>query len=250
MDLGIRDRVAAVAASSKGLGLATARSLAREGCKIVICARGPEALGEAERQLAVDAGAADRVHAIALDVVAEPERFVEEAMRRFGGVDILVPNAGGPPAGGVLDHDADAYRQAIEANCMASIRMAQAAVPSMREAGWGRICFIASMSVKHPVPFLALSNTARSALAAFSKTLATEVAADGVTVNLALPGTHDTARIRELGGGAAMASEIPVGHLGSPSDFGDVVAFLCSQPANFVTGTAVLIDGGRYPGLL
>lgn len=250
MDLGIRDRVAAVAASSKGLGLAGARSLAREGCKVVICARGEEGLAEAERTLAADAGAVDRVHALVLDVVAEPERLVEEAAARFGRLDILVANAGGPPAGGALDHDADAYREAIEANCVASIRMAQAAVPHMREQGWGRICFIASMSVKHPVPFLALSNTARSALAAFSKTLATEVAAEGVTVNLALPGTHDTDRIRELGGGAAMASEIPVGRLGSPSDFGDVVAFLCSQPANFVTGTALLVDGGRYPGLL
>ncbi|MBI2169016.1 MAG: SDR family oxidoreductase [Actinobacteria bacterium] len=249
MDLGIVDRVAAVAAASKGLGRATALSLAREGCRVAICARNEEALRATEAEVVEVAGGAERVLALGLDVVAEPERFVEAAVEHFDGLDILVANAGGPPQGGALAPDADAYRAAVEANCIASIRMAQVAVGPMREAGWGRICFIASSSVKQPVPFLALSNTARAGLAAFAKTLASEVAGDGITVNLALPGTHDTDRIRELGAGDALAQGIPAGHLGRPEDFGDVVAFLCSEPAKFVTGTSILVDGGRYPGL-
>jgi 3-oxoacyl-[acyl-carrier protein] reductase len=250
MDLGIRDRVAAVAASSKGLGRASAVSLAREGCRVVLCARGGEALREAAAEVADAAGGAERVHAVELDVVGEPERLVSEALEHFGALHILVANAGGPPLGGALDPDDDAYRAAFEANAMASIRMARAAVPPMRDAGWGRICCIASMTVKAPAPYLALSNTARAALAAFAKTLAGEVARDGITVNLALPGTHDTERIRELGGGRFDASGIPVGRLGRAEDFGDAVAFLCSEPASFVTGTSLLVDGGAYPGLL
>lgn len=250
MDLGLTDRVAVVAAASKGLGRATAMAIAREGCRIVVCARGEEALRRTAAELALAAGGEDRVLALPLDVVNEPERLVEAAVERFGALHVVVPNAGGPPTGGAMDFDAAAYREAFEANCVASIRMAQAAVPHMRDAGWGRICFVASSFVKHPAPFLALSNTARSALTAFAKTLAGEVAADGITVNTVLPGTHDTDRIRGLGGGDDLAAAIPVGRLGRPEDFGDVVAFLCSEPANFVTGTTVLVDGGRYPGLL
>lgn len=250
MDLGLRDRVAAVAAASRGLGKATAMALAREGARVAVCARTPEPLEAAERDLAEAAGGPDRVLALRLDVVEEPERFVEATAERFGGLDIVVPNAGGPPPGGALDHGAGAYRAAIEANCIASIRMAETAVPQLRANGWGRICFIASMTVKAPSPALVLSNTARAGLAAFAKTLAGEVAGDGVTVNLALPGTHDTERIRELSGGRFDASQIPVGSLGDPADFAACVAFLCSEPAKFVTGTHLLIDGGTYPGLI
>lgn len=250
MDLGLHDRVAAVAAASKGLGRATALALAREGCRVAICARGADALADAEAALAEVAGGADRVLALPLDVVKEPERLVEAAAERFGALHVLVANAGGPPMGGALDFDAGAYRSAIEANCMASIRMAQAAVPHMRAAGWGRMCFITSAFVKQPAPFLALSNTARSALTAFAKTLATEVAPDGLTVNSVLPGAHDTERTRVLGGGPALAEGIPVGRLGRPEDFGDAVAFLCSELAGYITGQSLLVDGGRYPGLL
>lgn len=247
MDLGLSDRVAAVAASSKGLGKACAVSLAREGAKVVICARGGDDLEVARAEVAEAAGGDDRVAAVVLDVVAEPERLVETAVERFGALHVLVANAGGPPPGGALAHGADAYRQAVEDNCIASIRMAEAAVPHMREAGWGRICFVASMTVKAPSPALALSNTARAGLAAFAKTLAGEVAADGITVTMALPGIHDTDRTRRL---RLDSTGIPVGRLGRPADFGDSVAFLCSEPANYVTGTQLLIDGGQFPGLL
>ncbi len=252
MDLGIRDRVAAVAASSRGLGFGAAAALARDGAKVAICGRRQDVLEEARGELAEIAGDADRIHALNIDAVVDPEGFVEAAVEHFGALHIAAPNAGGPPPGGALDHDADAYRDAIEANCVASIRMAQAAVPHMREAGWGRICFISSITIKDPAPFLALSNTARAGLAAFAKTLATDVASDGITVTMALPGTHDTDRIRELGADAMdeMATGVPVGRIGDPADFGSVVAFLCSQPANYVTGTTVAVDGGRYSGLI
>lgn len=252
MDLGIQDRVAAVAASSRGLGFGAAAALARDGARVAICGRRESALEEAVEQLTEITGDSDRVHAVNLDAVADPEGFVEATVGHFGALDIAVPNAGGPPPGRALDHDADAYRDAIEANCVASIRMAQAAVPHMREAGWGRICFIASITIKDPAPLLALSNTARAGLAAFAKTLAGEVAADGINVTMALPGTHDTDRIRELGADAMdeMAAGVPVGRIGDPADFGSVVAFLCSEPANYVTGTTVAVDGGRFSGLL
>lgn len=252
MDLGIRDRVAAVAASSRGLGFGVAAALARDGAKVAICGRREDVLSDARDELVKIAGDADRVHAVNLDVVTDPERLVEATVGHFGALDIVVPNAGGPPTGGALDHDADAYRDAIEGNCVAGIRMAQAAVPHMRNAGWGRICFIASITVKDPAPALALSNTARAGLAAFAKTLATDVAPDGITVTMALPGTHDTDRIRELGAAAAdeMAKGVPLGRIGDPADFGAVVAFLCSERANYVTGTTVAVDGGRFSGLL
>ncbi len=252
MDLGIRDRVAAVAASSRGLGFGSAAALVRDGAKVAICGRRGDVLEEAHDRLVEIAGDADRVHALNVDVVAEPEQFVDAVAERFGALHIVVPNAGGPPPGGALDHGADAYRDAIEANCMASIRMAQAAVPHLRESGWGRICFISSITIKDPAPFLALSNTARAGLAAFAKTLATDVASDGITVTMALPGTHDTDRIRQLGADAVeeMARGVPVGRIGDPADFGAVVAFLCSEPANYVTGTTVAVDGGRFSGLL
>lgn len=249
MDLGLRDRVAVVAAASKGLGRAVALSLAREGARVVVCARGADALAAAEAELAALAGGTGRVLALQLDVTEPdaPRRLVDAAVERFGALHVVVPNAGGPPPGGALAFDDGAYRDAFEANCMASIRLAREAVPHLRAAGWGRICFVASITVKMPSPALALSNVARAGLAGFAKTLAGEVAADGITVNLALPGLHATDRVLQLGGDA---SGIPARRLGRPEEFGDVVAFLCSEQAAFVTGAALLVDGGQYPGLL
>jgi 3-oxoacyl-[acyl-carrier protein] reductase len=237
MDLGIADRVALVTASSKGLGRAAATSLSREGCRVVMCARGEEALREAERSMPGD------VLALVQDVT-EPDaarRLVEAALDRFGALDILVANCGGPPAGRALEVDDSALEAALNANLLTSIRLVREAVPHMRSAGWGRICLITSIAVKQPIAGLALSNTARTGLWAWAKTAAQDLVADGITLNLACPGLHATDRALALG---------LTGPMGRPEDFGELVAFLCSEQTAFITGSAVSVDGGSTLGLL
>ena len=244
MDLGIDGRVVLVTASSRGLGRSSAIALAEAGCKLVICARGEEALGEAAS--AIEAVGGD-VLAI-VDDVTEPEapaRLVASTIEHFGTIDIVVGNAGGPPPGRALDVTDEAIEAAVNANLTTSVRLARSAVPTMREKGWGRICFITSSSVKQPIPTLALSNTARTGLWAWAKTAAQDLFADGITVNLACPGSHDTDRMKAL-----KESGRFTGPLGDPADFGRVVAFLCSEPAKFVSGTALQVDGAGVTGLL
>jgi 3-oxoacyl-[acyl-carrier protein] reductase len=237
VDLGIDGRVALVTASSRGLGRACAEALAAEGARIVVTARGPESLQEAEQELR--AAGAD-VLGIVADVVDPdvPERLVSAAIERFGQLDIVVANAGGPPAGRALEVDDDAIRAAVEANLLSAVRLVRAAVPPMRAQGWGRICCISSYSVVQPLPDLALSNTARVGLWAWAKTAAADLAGEksGITLNLVCPGSHATERMRELGGGRDP--------MGDPADFGRVVAFLCSRYAAFVNGAAIVVDGG------
>lgn len=241
MDLGISGRVALVTASSKGLGRASALALADEGCKVVVCARGEEALRATEKELA------NRTEVLAIvDDITEPAapgRVVKATVERFGSIDILVPNAGGPPPGRALDAGDEQLAAALNANLVTSVRLVREAVPHMRAKHWGRICCITSYSVKQPIPTLALSNVARTALWAWIKTAAQDVFADGITVNTACPGSHATDRMKELGGGNTEG-------MGDPADFGRVVAFLCSQPANYVTGVALQVDGGATLGLL
>lgn len=236
MDLGLRDRVAVVTAASKGLGRASAEALSAEGAKLVVNARSSDAL---------DSLAASLPDAVAVDGditdAAVPGLLVETAMQRWGRVDVVVGNAPGPPPGGALDIEDDQVLAAVNANALASMRLARAALPHMRSRGWGRICFIASSSVRQPIPGLSLSNMARTGLWAWAKTAAHEVAADGVTINLACPGLHATERLR------ALKVE---GRVGDPADFGRVVAFLCSEPAKFVSGIAMGVDGATVSGLL
>jgi 3-oxoacyl-[acyl-carrier protein] reductase len=241
MDLGIADRVALVTASSKGLGRASAEALAAEGAPVVICARGGAALADTAAAIRAAGG---RVLAIEADVTdpAVPDQLVQAAVDEFGRLDILVANAGGPPPGRALDVDDAAIESAVNANLLTSVRLARAAVPHMRAASWGRICMITSVSVRQPISGLALSNVARTGLWAWAKTLAQDVAPDGITVNLACPGMHATERALELG-----RTDVP---LGDPADFGKVVAFLCSQPAAFVSGVALGVDGAAVAGLL
>jgi 3-oxoacyl-[acyl-carrier protein] reductase len=236
MDLGIAGRVALVTGSSSGLGRAAASSLSREGASVVLNARGVDRLRQAEAEMPGE------VLAVAGDVTdpEAPEGLVRAAVERFGRLDILVANAGGPPAGRALEVDDEALRSALNANLLASIRLVRAAVPHMRSGGWGRIVLIASRSVKQPIPDLALSNTARTGLWAWAKTAAQDLAPDA-TLNLACPGTHATERARSLG---------LSGRMGDPEDFGDVVAFLCSDQASFITASAVQVDGGEITGLL
>lgn len=240
MDLGIAGRVALVTAASKGLGRASAAILAQEGAKVAICARGAEALADAEAELA----GYSEVLAVQADVTdpASPARLVEATVARFGRLDIVVANAGGPPAARALEVDDAQLEAALNANLLTSVRLVREAVPHLRVQGWGRICLITSSSVKQPIPTLALSNTARTGLWAWAKTAAADLFPDGITLNLACPGLHATERM----------NAIPTleGPRGDPGDFGRVVAFLCSEPAKFVSGTAVLVDGARTLGLL
>ena len=241
MDLGIGGRVALVTAASKGLGRATAMALAHEGVKVAICARGAEKLEEARAELAAHTD----VLAMAADVTDPdvPRRLVEQTVARFGSIDILVANAGGPPAARALELDDAALRAALDANLHTSIRLVREAVPHMREAGWGRICLMTSSSIKEPIPTLAASNTARTALWAWATTAAADVFADGITLNLACPGLHATERMHELG----LVEKAT--RIGNPSDFGRVVAFLCSESARYISGTTLLVDGARSLGL-
>jgi 3-oxoacyl-[acyl-carrier protein] reductase len=239
VDLGIAGKVALVTASSKGLGFASAAALAQEGCKVVICARNKEALDDAARRIGGD------VLAIATDVTEPdaPAELVAATVERFGGLDILVGNAGGPPPARALDVDDASLLAALNANLLTSVRLVKAAVPHMRPQRWGRICLITSFSVKQPIPVLALSNTARTGLWAWAKTAAADLFPDGITLNLAAPGHHATDRMKALG---ATSTE----GMGDPGDFGQIVAFLCSQPAGFVSGTALQVDGAATLGLL
>jgi len=248
MDLGISGRRAAVAAASRGLGFATARALAAEGVGVVMCGRSRDHIE----------AAAGEIGSGAIPIVADVSTidgaagFVEEARRELGGVDILVTNAGGPPPGNFAAIDVEQYASAIELNCLSTIAMCKRVVPEMQAQRWGRVVAITSIAVRQPIANLILSNTARAGVTAFLKTLATEVAADGVTVNSLQPGFHETERVNELYGGdmAAVSRGIPAGRLGDPADFGAVAAFLCSEHASFLTGSAILVDGGAYPGLL
>jgi 3-oxoacyl-[acyl-carrier protein] reductase len=240
MDLGIVGRRAAVAAASAGLGFESARSLADEGVQVAICGRDRARVDDAAARIGPNAtplvcdvgtpdGAAD---------------FVAAATEALGGVDILITNAGGPPAGNFAQTPVEAYPDALDLNLMSVVAMCKAAVPPMQERGWGRVVAITSISVRQPMAQLILSNTARAGATAFLKTLAREVAGDGVTVNSAQPGLHLTDRLQEV-----YRDGLPDRPLGDPADFGQVVAFLCSEQARFVTGAQLPVDGGDYAGL-
>lgn len=247
MDLGISRRTAAVAAASSGLGLASAAALAGEGVRVAICGRDKARIEDAAASIDGD------VVALVADVSspAGASGFVADAIDALGHVDILVPNAGGPPAGTFESTPVERYPEAIDLNLMSVIAMCKAAVPAMQARGWGRVVAITSISVRQPIGTLILSNTARAGATAFLKTLAREVAGDGVTVNSVQPGLHATNRLLSLyaGDASAAAVGIPAGKVGDPADFGRVVAFVCSEPAQFLTGAAIPVDGGAYAGL-
>jgi 3-oxoacyl-[acyl-carrier protein] reductase len=251
VELGLRGRRAAVAAASAGLGLASAVALAGEGVEVAICGRDADRLAGAVDRIRGEGG---RVEPIVADV-GTPEGaagFVDQAAEVLGGaLDVVIANAGGPPRGTFATTSIQAYRDAIELNLLSTVAMCQQAVPSMQANGWGRVVAITSIGARQPIGTLAASTTARTGVTGFLKVLATEVAADGVTVNSVQPGVHDTDRLRSLGAADrdALTGDIPAGRLGDADDFGAVVAFLCSEQARFITGTSVLVDGGATRGL-
>lgn len=248
MDLGISGRRAVVTGASSGLGLSTAKALALEGARVVIVSRDGDKLARALDEFP----AGSVVDALTADV-ADPERvdtMLREAREMMGGVDILVANAGGPPPGNFASTPFEAYEAALRLNLLSTVAMCRAVVPMMRESRWGRILAITSTSVREPIEHLILSNTARAGVTGFLKTLAREVAPDGITVNSLQPGLHLTGRLAALyPDPAALASTIPAGIVGDPDDFGRVAAFMCSVHARFVTGTSVPLDGGALRGL-
>lgn len=245
MKLGLENRVALVMGASRGIGRAIAAALAREGAKVAIASRSPEKLEEAAAEIGhgVTAFAAD---ATDLDRLGALPGEVEAAL---GPIEILVLNTGGPPFGGALDHELDDWESAYRSLVLAPRALAAAVVPGMRERGWGRIVNVGSSSTREPIPGLNLSNAHRMAAVGFLKTLSREVAADGITVNTVATGRFATERLADASGsleGAeeAAKTEVPAGRLGRPEEYGDLVAFLCSERAAYVTGSVIPIDGG------
>lgn len=257
MDFGIRGRTAIVCASTAGLGEATARALAAEGARVVICGR----RGDVAKAIAAELPQAVGV-AVDLTGPDAAAGLVAVALEAFGPVDILVLNSPGPPPGGATDIDDHDIMRAMESLVLPHQRLVSLVLPGMREHDWGRILALGSIGVVAPIPSLALSNIGRAALGGYLKTLASEVARDGVTVNLLLPGRIATARTVQMNTYRAaregMSVEefaeraqaaIPAGRYGQPEEFGAVAAFLCSNAASYITGTAVRCDGGVVPSL-
>jgi 3-oxoacyl-[acyl-carrier protein] reductase len=263
MDLGLRGKVALVAASSRGLGLAIAEELGAEGAELVMCARTEGALREAAERVRRAAGVRVVDVAANLSDPAGVDRVLEAAAREFGRVDVLVTNTGGPPAGPFESHSRDVWRDAVRQNLESVLDLTRGVLPGMKERRWGRIVNVTSIAVKQPVDNLILSNSVRAAVTGFARTLANEVAPFNVTVNNVLPGYTRTDRVEELAARNAAQRgtsreaefekwerEIPMGRLGDPREFAAVVAFLASERASYVTGTSVPVDGGWIKALL
>lgn len=263
MDFGLSGRVALVAAASRGLGRAAAEELAAEGAAVVICARGEERLRVAAE--AIREGTGSDVLAVPADLTdgASVDALLETALGWRGRVDVLVTNSGGPPSGSFGSHSLEAWRAAVRLLLESAIRLVRGVLPGMRERGWGRIVNVTSIAVKQPVDGLILSNSVRAAVTGLARTLANEVAAEGVTVNNVLPGYTLTDRVEELAEQQARAEgiskeeafrgweeEIPMGRLAEPREFAALVAFLASERAGYITGASIPVDGGWIRSLL
>jgi 3-oxoacyl-[acyl-carrier protein] reductase len=263
VDLGIAGKAAFVAAASKGLGRAVAEELAAEGVDLFLCARGDEALQRTCED--IRSTAKSRVVGMAADVSRpqDVKRVAAEAIREFGQIDILVTNAGGPPSGRFEALTPENWRDAVDLTLMSAVNLAREFLPGMKERRWGRIINVTSIAVKQPVDGLMLSNSLRSAVTGFAKTLSNEVADYGVTVNNILPGYTRTERVAQLSAAVAerdaiseseavakWEAEIPMRRLGEPREFGAVAAFLASDRASYVTGVSIPVDGGWIKALL
>jgi 3-oxoacyl-[acyl-carrier protein] reductase len=253
MDLGIRGKLALVTGASQGIGRAVAHGLAAEGAKVVLSARGEGALAGAVEEIRLAGGEA---FGLSADVSKAEE--VEDLMKRLrhyhGDPAILVINAGGPPSGLAAELDDEAWARGFELTLMSAVRLARGVLPAMREKGWGRIINITSLSVREPVARLALSNTLRAGVTGFAKTLANEVALDGVTVNNVAPGYTATERLDELfkdeEARIKLVQRIPVGRLARPEEIASAAVFLASEKAGYMTGQTLLVDGGFARSLL
>jgi len=263
MDLGLKGKVAIVAAASTGLGRAVAEELAREGAQVAICARGAERLKQSSAEIEKETSA--RVFFEALDVTdgASVAAFVEAVEKRFGRVDICVTNAGGPPAKTFLEISIDDWRKTVDLTLLSAVYFAREVLPRMKRNRWGRLVTITSMSVKQPVEGLLLSNSIRAAVTGLARTLANEFGPHGITVNNVCPGYTMTDRLNELVEKQARdagvshdairqkwTSQIPLGRLARPEEFAALVTFLVSERASYITGTTIAVDGGWVRSLL
>lgn len=263
MDLALRGKVALVTAASKGLGRAIAAELAVEGASVVMCARGKEELSRAA------AGIRNATSAEVRDVPADVSRpediahLVKSSLDEFGRIDILVTNAGGPTSGPFESLDAAKWDEAIKLTLLSTVNLCRAVIPGMRERRWGRIINVTSIAVKQPIDGLMLSNSLRAGVTGFARTLANEVARDGITVNNILPGYTRTERVESLARAAAerdgtpieeslkkWENEIPMRRLGEPREFAALAAFLASERASYITGTSIAVDGGWTRSIL
>jgi 3-oxoacyl-[acyl-carrier protein] reductase len=263
MKLGLDQRVALVAAGSRGLGYAIAEELAAEGASLILCARGEQALLHARDNIASTTGA--EVRAVVADVATTEgiARVTREANAIFGRVDVLVTNSGGPPSGPFEDHSWDRWQSAVDLLLRSNVELTRAVLPGMKERRWGRVLAVTSIAVKQPVEGLILSNALRAAVTGAMRTLANEAAPFGITVNTLLPGYTRTERVEQLDTARAeregisreevrrrVEAQIPMGRLGEPREFAALAAFLASDRASYITGQAVAVDGGWIRGLL
>ena len=257
MDLGLKGKVAMVAGASRGLGYAVARALAGEGVSVSIGARDEAKIAEAAHRIAAETYSDSLPVTVDVRSRASIDAWHAKTMEKFGGVDLLFVNAGGPPAGTALSFDDDGWQAAFELLVLSAVRMVRLAVPSMKARGGGAIVVSTSSSVKEPIPNLALSNVVRSSVSALSKTLANELAADRIRVNHLLPGRINTDRIRELdtqrGTQLGLSADeqrlsyskaIPLGRYGEPGEFANAAVFLLSDAARYITGASLQVDGG------
>jgi 3-oxoacyl-[acyl-carrier protein] reductase len=262
MDTGLKNRVVIVAASSQGIGLATAETFAAEGCRVAMCARTAQTLEGAANRIRKQYSA--EVFAESLDVTDADavHRFVEEVVSNFGGVDICVTNAGGPPAKGFLAASLDEWRNAVDLNLLSTVYFAREVIPHMQRKHWGRLITITSITTKQPVADLVLSNSVRAAVVGLVKSLANEFGKDGILVNNVAPGYTATGRLKELARARstaqnrtekeisdAWAADTSLKRLGEPREVADAIAWLASDRASYITGQTLLVDGGSYKGL-
>jgi 3-oxoacyl-[acyl-carrier protein] reductase len=262
MELGLKGRGVIVAASSEGMGRATAEAFAREGAQVAMCARTELTLRQAADEIRTATGA--EIYAAPLDVTdaGAVQRFVEQAAKQFGRIDVCVTNAGGPPAKNFLSITPDEWRRAVDQNFMSVVHLAKAVIPYMQRHRWGRILTITSVSVKQPLPELTLSNAVRAAVVGLVKSISNEFGKDGILANNVAPGYTTTERLKELAGTRALAAGVstqqiyeqwaadaPVRRLADPKEVADTIVWLASERASYITGQTILVDGGIYRGL-
>ncbi|HEX4424420.1 MAG TPA: SDR family oxidoreductase [Terriglobales bacterium] len=262
MESGLKNRVAIVAASSQGIGRATAELFAAEGCRIAMCARNSQTLQSAADQIRKQSNT--EVFAEALDVTDADavHHFVEAVVAKFGSADICVTNAGGPPAKGFLAATLDEWRKAVDLNLMSTVHFAREVIPHMQRNRWGRIVTITSITTRQPVADLVLSNSVRAAVMGLVKSLANEFGKDGILVNNVAPGYTATDRLKELAKARSVASgktekeisegwaaDAPLKRIGEPQEVADAIVWLASDRASYITGQTILVDGGLYKGL-